>query len=149
MSRYRILLIDDDPLFRSLIMALLRKDYMVSVASNGFDGFQKGLEHPPHLAVIDVQMPVWDGLKTLKAFHIHPTLKNVPVMMLTSDASKETVLASIHAGAQGYIIKSTFCKEDFLKKVHRLLGEDDEPPTTADANTAPHAELQPMHESWE
>ena len=149
MSRCRILLIDDDPLFRSLIMAILRKDYMVSVASNGLEGFQKALEHPPDLAVIDVQMPVWDGLKTLKGFRIHPTLKNVPVMMLTSDANKETVVAAIQGGAQGYILKSSFMKDDFLKKVHRLLGEEDEPQDLAHDNSAIPAEMQAIRDNWE
>ena len=68
LKRARILVIDDDPLFRSLIVSLLRKQYYVSVASNGSEGFYKALEQPPELAIIDVQMPVWDGLKTLRAF---------------------------------------------------------------------------------
>lgn len=119
--RYRILVIDDDPLFRSLILALLRKDYIVSVAGEGAEGYHKAVEHAPDLAVIDVQMPGWDGLKTLRAFRGHPSLVDVPVVMLTGDASRETVVAAVQAGADDYVIKTTFQKQEFLQKLERLL----------------------------
>lgn len=120
-NRARILVIDDDPLFRSLIVSLLRKEYLVSVASEGSEGFYKALEHPPDAAVVDIQMPGWDGLKTLKAFRSHPALQNVKIVILTSDASKETVLAAIHGGANDYIIKTSFAKEEFYQKLSKLL----------------------------
>ena len=119
----RILVIDDDPLFRSLITSLLRKNFLVSVAGEGSEGFYKALEHPPDLAVIDIQMPGWDGLKTLKAFRSHPALAHVKILILTSDASKETVLAAIHGGANDYLIKTSFSKEEFHQKLNRLLPE--------------------------
>lgn len=119
--RQRILVIDDDPLFRTLILTLLRKDYLVSVAGNGEEGFHKAMEHIPDVAVIDVQMPVWDGVKTLRAFREQPNLAQVPVVMLTGDASRETVLATLQGGADDYVIKSTFQKQDFLSKLQRLL----------------------------
>jgi len=112
--------IDDDPLFRSLIVSLLRKDCIVGVASEGSEGFYKALEHPPDVALIDVQMPGWDGLKTLKAFRGHPALADVRIMMLTSDASKETVLAAINGGSNDYVIKTSFSKDDFRQKLNRL-----------------------------
>jgi CheY-like chemotaxis protein len=120
-NRARILVVDDDPLFRSLIVALLRKDCLVSVASEGSEGFYKALEHPPDVAIVDVQMPGWDGLKTLKAFRSHPALSEVKVVMLTSDASKETVLAAIHGGANDYVIKTSFSKGEFYQKLEKLL----------------------------
>ena len=122
-NRARILVIDDDPLFRSLIVSLLRKGSLVSVAGEGSEGFYKALEYPPDLVVIDIQMPGWDGLKTLKAFRSHPTLTHVKTLVLTSDASRETVLAAIHAGANDYLIKTSFSKEEFLQKLNRLFPE--------------------------
>jgi DNA-binding NarL/FixJ family response regulator len=120
-DRARILVIDDDPLFRSLIVSILRKDCLVGVASEGSEGFYKALEHPPDIALIDVQMPGWDGLKTLQAFKGHPSLAQVRIMMLTADASKETVLAAIRAGSNDYVIKTTFSKHDFYQKLNRLI----------------------------
>jgi len=127
--RPRILIIDDDPLFRSLIVSVLRADFVVAVASDGEEGYYKALEHAPDLAVVDVQMPGWDGLKTLKMFRSQPSLATIPVVMLTGDASKDTVLAAIHSGANDYVIKVSFSKEEFLGKLNRLLHLTPGPPS--------------------
>ena len=120
MNRARVLVIDDDPLFRSLITSILRRDFLVSVAADGSEGYYKAIEHPPQLAIIDVQMPGWDGLRTLQAIRAHQALAKVPVMMLTSDASRQTVVAAIQCGANDYVIKTTLSREELLKKTRRL-----------------------------
>lgn len=123
-NRSRVLVIDDDPLFRSLITSMLRRDFFVSVASDGAEGYYKALEHPPQLAVIDIQMPGWDGLRTVQAFRAHQALARVPVMMLTSDAARQTVVAAIESGANEYVIKTTLSREELLKKARRLVNLD-------------------------
>lgn len=120
-SNTRVLVIDDDPLFRNLVLSLLRKEYFVSVAKNGAEGFDKAKKYPPDVAIIDVQMPEWDGLQTLKAFRSHPTLSNTIIIMLTSDASKGTVLAAIKEGANDYIIKQSFTKAELQGKVQKFV----------------------------
>ncbi|WP_417378510.1 response regulator [Gimesia sp.] len=127
----RVLVIDDDPLFRNLMVSFLRREYFVSVASDGSEGFHKALEYPPDIAIVDVQMAIWDGLQTLKAFRSHPTLSQTKIIMLTSDASKETVIAAIQGGANDYIIKTSFSKSEFLEKVRRFA----QPGATRVANT--------------
>src|SRR5262245_11193434 len=99
MNRARVLVIDDDPLFRSLMTSSVRGDVLRPVAAGGSEVYYKGSEHPPQLAIIDVQMPGWDGLRTLQAIRAHQALAKVPVMMLTSDASRQTVIAAIQCGA--------------------------------------------------
>jgi CheY-like chemotaxis protein len=136
-SRPRILVIDDDPLFRSLILSLLRRDYVVSVASDGAEGFYKALEHPPAVVVIDVQMPGWDGLKTLKAFRAHPVLREVRAIILTADASRGTVLAAIQGGAHDYVVKTSFSHDEFCRKLARLLSENESAPSAEDTALAP------------
>ena len=120
-SPTRVLIIDDDPLIRTLLVSTLRKDCLVAVATEGSEGYLKALELKPDVAVIDVNMPGWDGLKTLETFRSHPELKNVKVIMLTADASKQTVIAAIHGGAHDYIIKTSFSKADFHRKLNRLV----------------------------
>jgi DNA-binding response OmpR family regulator len=121
MNRPRILIVDDDPLFRSLITSMLRRDFLVMVAADGSEGYYKALEHLPQLAIIDVQMPGWDGLRTVQAFRAHQALAKVPVMMLTSDASRQTVVAAIQCGANDYVIKTTLSRDELLKKTRRLI----------------------------
>ena len=123
-SNARVLVIDDDPLFRNLMVSFLRREFIVSVASDGSEGFYKALEYPPDIAVVDVQMAEWDGLQTLKAFRSHPVLNQTKIIMLTSDASKETVIAAIQGGANDYIIKTSFSKTEFLEKVRKFAKSD-------------------------
>jgi DNA-binding response OmpR family regulator len=124
MNRARILVIDDDPLFRSLLTALLPAEFQVTVASDGAEGYYKALELPPHLAIVDVKMPGWDGLRTLKAFRSHHLLARVPIMMLTSDASRTTVMSALEAGASDYVVKTTLSREEFIRKVVRLANPE-------------------------
>jgi CheY-like chemotaxis protein len=159
MSRPRLLVIDDDATFRNLLVSLLRKDYIVFVAADGLEGFQKAGESPPDLAVIDVQMPRLDGLKTLQAFRAHPHLKAVPVIMLTGDASRETVVAAVQAGATDYIIKTVFTRDDLIRKIRRALDArpaEEVRPVVEATPPKPHAErsaatpeLQAVLDSWE
>jgi len=120
-ERRHILVVDDDPLFRSLMVGVLRRDFDVTVACDGADGFYRALDRRPDVTVLDLQMPGWDGLKTLRAFRAHPSLANVKVMVLTSDSSRETVLAAIHAGADDYTIKTAFSRDEFRQKLDRLF----------------------------
>lgn len=117
----RVLIIDDDPLIRALLVAALRKDCFVAVAAEGSEGFAKALEIKPDVAVIDVNMPGWDGLKTLESFRAHPNLRQTKIIMLTADASKQTVMAAVRAGANDYLIKTSFSKAEFYRKLNQLV----------------------------
>jgi DNA-binding response OmpR family regulator len=120
-DRARVLVIDDDPQYRSLLTFALRKHYLVSVACDGHSGLEKAKEHPPDVAIVDVQMPGLDGLQTLAAIRMDPALSGMWVIMLTADASRETVLAAVRAGAHDYLIKTAFSKDDVIRKIERLL----------------------------
>lgn len=142
MNRPRILIVDDDPLFRSLLTSMLNQDFAVIVACDGAEGYYRALEHPPQLAIVDIQMSGWDGLRTLKAFRSHYLLARTPVMMLTSDASRQTVMAAVQGGASDYVIKTSLSRDEFLRKVYRLVGTTlPLPPATLDLHTgsiSPH-----------
>jgi DNA-binding response OmpR family regulator len=117
----RVLIIDDDPLIRTLLVSALRKECFVAVAAEGSEGFAKALELKPDVAVIDVNMPGWDGLKTLEAFRSHETLCDIKIIMLTADASKQTVMAAVRGGANDYLIKTSFSKAEFYRKLNLLV----------------------------
>lgn len=147
MSRARILVIDDDPTVRQLLTGMLRRDYIVAVANDGQEGFTKATEHVPDLAVVDVQMPKWDGLKTLKAFRANPILQKVPVIILTVDSRKSTVLTAIQSGASDYMIKADLTSERLLAKIAKLLsagrGSGGPAPVRVDAPAASAVVAEP------
>jgi CheY-like chemotaxis protein len=116
----RVLIIDDDPLIRALLVSALRKDCFVAVAADGAEGYAKALELKPDVAVIDVNMPGWDGLKTLEAFRAHENLRAIKIIMLTADASKQTVMAAVRGGANDYLIKTSFSKVEFYRKLNQV-----------------------------
>ncbi len=135
-ARVHILVIDDDPSIRSLLVGVLSRNYTVSVASDGQSGFQQAKIHPPDIAVIDIQMPGWDGLQTLTEFRKDPQLSGVATIILTADASRDTVLAAIQAGADDYVIKTAFSREDFERKIRRLLQRQAVSRKPAESNAA-------------
>ncbi len=118
-ARAWVIIIDDDPQIRSLLTSFLRREFLVSVAADGQEGFQKAQEHVPDVAVIDINMPVWDGLQTLKLFRAHAALRGVRVVMLTADSSRQTVITAIAHGADDYIVKTALSKDDLLTKIRR------------------------------
>ncbi|QDT50144.1 Chemotaxis protein CheY [Symmachiella dynata] len=119
--RSKVLIIDDDPLFRSMLASVMREKYIVFVAADGEEGYRKALAHPPHAIILDIRMPGWDGLKTLRTIRRNELLAELPVMILSSDASRETVIAAIHSGATDYLIKTSFTRKEFHSKLTRLI----------------------------
>lgn len=123
----RILVIDDDPTIRQLMAGLLKSHFEVTVAENGEEGYQLAIERPPHVVLIDVNMPHWDGLETLQKFREHPDLASTKTAMLTGDATRRTVVTAIQNGADEYFVKTQFCKRDLIDKLQGLIAKSSLP----------------------
>lgn len=103
---YRILLIDDEDDILEFVKYNLERDgYEVFTASNGAEGLNVALKVKPHLILLDMMMPVLDGIETCKAIRNSPALKNVMVVFLSAIGSEETQLQGYDAGADDYINK--------------------------------------------
>ena len=103
---YRILLIDDEDDILEFVKYNLERDgYEVFTASNGAEGLDVALKTKPHLILLDMMMPVLDGIETCKAIRNSPALKNVMVVFLSAVGSEETQLQGYNAGADDYINK--------------------------------------------
>lgn len=109
----KILLVDDEPHIRKFIGLLLRQIGSPTVieASNGQEGFEKYKSDTPDLVLLDVNMPVLDGLGTLRAIRAHDP--DAVVIMLTSLANRQMVEQAIELGASNYIRKDS-PKEEML-----------------------------------
>ncbi|GGS90379.1 response regulator [Nonomuraea spiralis] len=115
----RVLLVDDQPLLRSGFRALLDLEDDIEVVAEASDG-QEGLalvrEHRPDVALIDIQMPVVDGIEATRRIAADPALAGVHVVILTNYGFDEYVFNALRAGAAGFLVKD-IVPEDFLHAV--------------------------------
>ncbi|MCA2213508.1 response regulator [Jidongwangia harbinensis] len=115
----RVLLVDDQPLLRSGFRALLDVEddiEVVAEAADGREGLALAREHLPDIALIDIQMPVLDGIETTRRIAADPALAGVHVVILTNYGLDEYVFNALRAGAAGFLVKD-IVPEDFLHAV--------------------------------
>jgi DNA-binding NarL/FixJ family response regulator len=106
----RILLADDQPLIRAGFRALLDAEADMEVVAEAGDGRAAvGLatRHLPDVALIDVQMPVLDGIDATRQIAADPALAAVHVVILTNYGFDEYVYEALRAGASGFLVKDT------------------------------------------
>ncbi|WP_169985238.1 response regulator transcription factor [Microbispora sp. H10836] len=115
----RVLLVDDQPLLRSGFRALLDLEddiEVVAEAGDGMEGLALVREHLPDVALIDIQMPVVDGIEATRRIAADPALAGVHVVILTNYGLDEYVFNALRAGAAGFLVKD-IVPEDFLHAV--------------------------------
>ncbi|MEE1808585.1 response regulator transcription factor [Streptomyces sp. BE133] len=115
----RVLLVDDQPLIRSGFRALLDLEddiEVVAEAADGKEGLALAKKHLPDIALIDIQMPVIDGIEATRRITADPTLAQVHVVILTNYGLDEYVFHALRAGAAGFLVKD-IVPEDFLHAV--------------------------------
>jgi len=118
-----LFVIDDDEDLVRLLSSVFRLEGFVICAAGDRAGISAVFrEHPvPDLVLLDVVMPDIDGFEILGRMRTHETLKRVPVIMLTAEATREAVLKGLHLGADGYITKP-FDIEGLTTAVKTVLG---------------------------
>lgn len=103
---YRILLIDDEVDILEFVKYNLERDgYEVFTAPDGAAGIKCALEVKPHLILLDMMMPIMDGIETCQAIRKSPELSNVMVVFLSAVGNEDTQLQGYNAGADDYISK--------------------------------------------
>ena len=100
---HRILLIDDeDDILEFVRYNLTKAGYEVYTARNGAEGLQQAAAHRPHLILLDMMMPVMDGIETCRTLRRDPALKETMVVFLSALGEEEQQLAGFGAGADDY-----------------------------------------------
>jgi two-component system alkaline phosphatase synthesis response regulator PhoP len=102
----KILIVDDEPDIIEFIKYLLeREEYLVETASNGSEAIQKAKSFKPELILMDVMMPVMDGIEACRQIKLAPDSKSVFIIFLTARSEEYSEIAGFEAGADDYINK--------------------------------------------
>jgi two-component system chemotaxis response regulator CheY len=107
MARHRILITEDSPTMRQLLVFALKrlKDVEIVEASDGMDGLRKVTSDHFDLALIDINMPVMDGLKLISLIRGEESLKEMPIIVITTEGAKEDRERALSLGADEYLTK--------------------------------------------
>ena len=106
----RVLLADDQALIRSGIRSLLDAEDDIAVVAEAADGQQAialAEEHRPDIALVDIQMPVLDGIEATRQIAADRRLAGVHVVILTNYGLDEYVFRALRVGASGFLLKDT------------------------------------------
>ena len=122
MEKLRVLLVDDHHMFLLGIRSIVLEDEGIEVvgeAYNGQEAYEKTKELQPHIVVMDLNMPVCDGLEALK--RIKADMPEVKVIILTVNDRDENLFEALRHGASGYLLKNILPQEltTFIHMVQR------------------------------
>ena len=106
----RVLLVDDQTLIRAGFRALLDAEDDIEVVAEAADGREAialASQHLPDVALVDIQMPVLDGIEATRQIAADPRLASVHVVILTNYGIDQHVYTALRAGACGFLVKDT------------------------------------------
>jgi two-component system cell cycle response regulator DivK len=117
----RVLMIEDTEDNRQILRDLFAAtDFDLIEATDGAAGVAKAIAEKPDLILMDIQLPVLDGYEAARRIKAEPTLRNVPIIAVTSYALAGDEAKARAAGCDAYISKP-FSPRQLLAKVRELL----------------------------
>lgn len=107
MARHRILIVEDSPTMRQLLVFALKRLQGVELveARDGMDGLRKLTSDHFDLALVDINMPVMDGLKLIHLIRDEESLKAMPIVVITTEGAEEDRARALALGADEYLTK--------------------------------------------
>jgi len=120
----KILIVDDQPFFIAMARSILQsKGYTVLTALSAEEGIQEARKSRPDLIILDVEMPVMDGIAACARIKKDPQLKGIPILILTATLDPQLNLRAFKAGAEATILKASSA-ERILNMVKVVLTTD-------------------------
>jgi two-component system cell cycle response regulator len=117
----KILSVDDSKTIRMIVKRTFAPyEATVLEAGNGEEGLATAAAEKPDLIILDITMPVMDGVTMLGKLKEDPELKGIPVIMLTAESGRENVAFIAKLGVRDYLVKP-FKDEQLLEKVSRVV----------------------------
>jgi two-component system cell cycle response regulator len=119
--RYKVLTVDDSKTVRIIVRKAFKPfDCEILEAANGVEGLAIAAKENPDLILLDVTMPVMDGVEMLTKLKSDAALKGIPVVMLTAEGGRENVLKIAKIGVRDYLVKP-FKEEVLIEKCSRVI----------------------------
>jgi DNA-binding NarL/FixJ family response regulator len=140
----RVLIVDDHPAIRRGVQGILHSFpewELCGEADNGQEAIRLAEALKPEIIIMDVSMPVLNGLEATRI--IRGSLPNTKVLLLTLHSSSELVRSAFRAGARGYVLKSD-AEQELIRALNIVLGDGTYISPGIDGNVAQRAikELQ-------
>lgn len=118
----KILIVDDSSMMRAIIRGAFEKIGLRNIveSSDGVDALKKLIGQDFDLIITDRNMPGMDGVTLVETVRSHSRYANIPILMVTTESEKETVIRALQKGVNGYIVKP-FTPEILWEKALPLL----------------------------
>ena len=107
MQRHRILIVEDSPTMRQLLAFALKRipNAVIVEARDGMDALRQVTSDHFDLALVDINMPVMDGLKLIHLIRDEESLKAMPIVVITTEGAQEDRARALALGADEYLTK--------------------------------------------
>lgn len=122
LKKAKILLIEDDRMLCGMYAMKFRLSKLnLFVAYGGHEGLDKAKKEKPDLILLDIKMDDLDGFEVLKRLKADPTMKNIPVILLTNMGEKDNAEKGLALGAEQYIMKAKMVPSEIVEIVVKRL----------------------------
>ncbi len=120
----KILIIEDEVAISKILKDELENlKYQVSIAEDGQQGLDMAFKDHPDLILLDIRMPVMDGITALKKLRDDEWGKTSKVLLLTNSAKMENVADAAELNSAGYLIKSDWDMQEVVKRIKEMLAK--------------------------
>jgi len=117
-----VLVIEDDERLCAMYESkLVASGYEVETALNGIQGVTKAALIKPDVILLDIMMPLKDGMEALQELKANSETVDIPVVMLTNLSQPEQIEKALEKGALGYMVKSNSDPNEVVMKVRQVL----------------------------
>lgn len=121
----KILIVDDDSNYMNLVREWLMDDYKVAMVTSGMRALTWLGTNKVDLILLDYEMPVTTGPQVLEMLRAEDETRDIPVIFLTGNDSKESVMSAVELKPQGYFLK-TMPKDEFMNKIKIFFMQQDD-----------------------
>ncbi|MDB6000464.1 MAG: response regulator receiver protein [Rhizobacter sp.] len=120
-ARPLVLVVDDDGFARRLVTRMLEsEDWDVSCVGDGQAALEQLARARPDIILMDINLPGMDGLALTRSLKATPSLAQIPIVMMTGDSRRQTLLNSMDVGAAAFVVKP-FSRESLTAKLTMAL----------------------------